>query len=59
MVPLVDVQAFLFEFAPFFQGDDLYEFIKDIEMSQKMEGDRIEVAQIAATIKHAAEGFPM
>ena len=58
-VYLQDVRAFLQEFAPFFQGDDLREFIKEIEMSQKMDGDRVEVAQIASTIKHAAEGFPM
>lgn len=33
--------------------------MKDLELSMKLEGERVEVAQIASMIKHASEGFPM
>ena len=55
---LSDVKAFLQEFASYFQGDDLNRFMKDIDMSLRVEGNRVEVAQIAAMIRHASEGFP-
>ena len=41
---LQDVRAFLLEFAAFFQGDDLSKFVKDLDLSLKLEGDRVEVA---------------
>ena len=55
---LSDLKAFLLEFASFFQGDDLNRFIRDIELDLRLEGDRVEVAQIASMIKHATDGFP-
>ena len=54
---LSDVKAFLQEFASYFQGDDLNRFMKDIDMNLRVEGNRVEVAQIAAMIRHASEGY--
>ena len=58
LIYLSDVRAFMHEFASYFQGDDLNRFIKDIELGLRLEGDRVQVSQIAALIKHASEGFP-
>jgi len=59
LVYLKDVKAFLQEFAAFFQGDDLSKFVKDIEFGLMLEGEHVQIAQIASMIKHAAEGYPM
>lgn len=53
-----DVKAFLHEFKSYFVGDDLGKFVRDIELEHRLEGDRIQVSQIASMIKHASEGFP-
>ena len=58
MIYLSDVKAFLQEFEAYFQGDDLNLFMKDMELGLRLEGDRVQVSQIAALIKHASEGFP-
>lgn len=58
LIDLCDVKAFLQEFASYFQGDDLNRFMKDVELGLRLEGDRVQVSQIAAMIKHASEGFP-
>jgi hypothetical protein len=58
LVYLSDLKAFLQEFANFFQGDDLNRFIRDIELDLRLEGDRVEIQQIASMIKHATDGFP-
>ena len=58
MVYVQDVKAFLQEFASYFQGDDLGKFVKDLELGLKLEGERVQVSQIAAMIKHSSEGFP-
>jgi hypothetical protein len=38
------VRAFLQEFASYFQGDDLSLFVKDLELSLKLEGERVQVS---------------
>lgn len=58
LIYLSDVKAFLYEFATYFQGDDLSRFLRDVELGLRLEGDRVQVTQIAAMIKHASEGFP-
>lgn len=58
MVYVQDVKAFLQEFATYFQGDDLGKFVKDLELGLKLEGERVQVSQIAGMIKHSSEGFP-
>ena len=58
LIYLSDVKAFLHEFSTYFQGDDLNRFIRDIELSNRLEGERVQVTQIASMIKHASEGFP-
>lgn len=55
---LSDVKAFLSEFANYFYGEDLNRFMRDIELSLSLEGDRVQIEQIAGMIKHASEGFP-
>jgi|UniRef100_A0A7S3HV36 hypothetical protein len=58
LIYVQDVKAFMQEFATYFQGDDLSKFVKDLELGLKLEGERVQVAQIAAMIKHSSEGFP-
>lgn len=55
---LTDVKAFLSEFTSYFEGDDLNCFVKDLQLGLRLEGDRVQVSQIAGLIKHASEGFP-
>lgn len=56
-VYLSDVRCFLNEFASYFQGDDLNRFIRDVELDLRMEGDRVELSQLASMIRHATAGF--
>ena len=32
-------------------------FVRDIELQHRLEGDRVQVTQIASMIKHASEGY--
>ena len=53
-----EVKGFLNEFDSYFRGDDLELFIRDLELSQKLDGDRVSVCDIAAMIKNDSEFFP-
>lgn len=33
-------------------------FIRDIELDLRLDGDRVEVQQIASMLKHSTDGFP-
>lgn len=57
LIYLSDLKAFFEEFAAYFQGDDLEHFIKDVELGHCIDGDRVEISQIASMIKHASEGY--
>ena len=53
-----DFKFWLEDHAQFFQNEDLENFLKDVEIGLKLEGDRVSICMISAMIEYDSECFP-